>query len=202
MIKSSDRSCPNESGTSIMRTYISFLRAVNMTGHNSIKMTDLASLFNNLGFKDAETFIQSGNVIFSSTEDLVISDASVKIEKAILEKFNFTIPVMLRTVSDIKDIFTYNPFLNRDKFDPSKMAVIFLYEEPSEDQQLKVKDIEYPPDQFQIIQKEIFIYCPNGFGKTKLYTNFFEKKMGVTGTARNWKTISTILNIAENKQLL
>jgi uncharacterized protein (DUF1697 family) len=183
-----------------MRTYISFLRAVNMTGHNSLKMTDLTDLFKNLGFKDVESFIQSGNVIFNSSEDLPISDASVKIEKAIFEKFSFTIPVMLRTVPEIKNIFTYNPFLKLDKFDSSKMAVIFLYEEPSEAQIQKVKDIEYPPDQFQIIQREIFIYCPNGFGRTKLYTNFFEKKMHVTGTARNWKTISTILNIAENKQ--
>jgi uncharacterized protein (DUF1697 family) len=79
------------------------------------------------------------------------------------------------------------------------MAVLFLHDEPSETQVQKVADINYPPDKFKIIGKEIFIYCPNGFGRTKLYTNFFEKKMGVIGTARNWKTITAILDIANKK---
>ena len=85
-------------------------------------------------------------------------------------------------------------------FDPSKMAVLLLHESPAEAQILKVKDVDYPPDKFKIIEKEIFIYCPNGFGRTKLYTNFFEKKMGVTGTARNWNTITTILGLAVKQQ--
>ncbi len=63
---------------------------------------------------------------------------------------------------------------------------------------LKVQDVDFPPDRFKIIGEEIHIYCPNGFGKTKLYTNFFEKKMGVTGTARNWKTVTTLINMARN----
>jgi uncharacterized protein (DUF1697 family) len=79
------------------------------------------------------------------------------------------------------------------------MAVLFLHDKPSESQIQKVANIDYPPDKFRIIGREIFIYCPNGFGRTKLYTNFFEQKMGVVGTARNWKTITTILNIAEKK---
>ncbi len=89
-----------------------------------------------------------------------------------------------------------NPFFDEKNFDPAKLAVMFLYEVPSVEQIEKVKNIDYPPDKFKIIGKEIFIYCPNGFGKTKLYTNFFENKMKVTGTARNWKTINSILEIA------
>jgi uncharacterized protein (DUF1697 family) len=170
-----------------------------MTGHNSIKMTDLVLLYTNLGFRDAKTFIQSGNVIFSSKADKTESSISASIEKDILEKYNYTIPVMIRTSRELSDLLSANPFLGEIKFDPAKMAVIFLHEEPSADQLKKVKDINYPPDKFKIIDREIFIYCPNGFGRTKLYTNFFEKKMGVKGTARNWKTITTILAIAEKK---
>jgi uncharacterized protein (DUF1697 family) len=106
---------------------------------------------------------------------------------------------MIRTNSELRDLFSSNPFLGETNFDPSKMAVIFLLDAPSQTQIQKVADINYPPDKFKIIGKEIFIYCPNGFGRTRLYTNFFEKKMGVIGTARNWKTITTILNIAEKK---
>jgi len=182
-----------------MQTYISFLRGVNMTGHNSIKMTDLSALYKNLGFSDPETYIQSGNVIFSSVNELAVPDIAFKIEKAILERFEYYVPVMIRTVEEMGKLLSVNPFLDEENFEPSKMAVILLYENPSEAQIQKVINIEYPPDKFKISGSEIFIYCPNGFGRTKLYTNFFEKKMGVTGTARNWKTVTTILNIAEKR---
>jgi len=170
-----------------------------MTGHNSMKMAQLLTIFNELGFKNVETYIQSGNVIFSGVEDLVLSDISIKIEKAIFDSFKYKVPVMIRTVKELNSIISSNPFLSENNFEPSKMAVIFLYENVSEAQIQKVINIDYPPDKFKISGREIFIYCPNGFGKTKLYTNFFEKKMSVTGTARNWKTISTIMQIAEKR---
>lgn len=170
-----------------------------MTGHNSIKMTDLAGLFIKIGIKDAETYIQSGNVIFSNTGAIPLPALSVRIEQAILERFNYSVPVMIRTNKELSDLFSSNPFLDETDFDPSKMAVIFLHDAPSVAQIQKVATVDYPPDKFRISGKEIFLYCPNGFGRTKLYTNFFEKKMGVIGTGRNWKTITTILNIAEKK---
>lgn len=182
-----------------METYISFLRGVNMTGHNSIKMTDLSELFTKLVLKDAETYIQSGNVVFCETGEIPPSALTAKIEQAIMEKFNYIIPVMIRTQTELADLFTSNPFLDEPDFDPSKMAVIFLHDVPSDNQLRKVEDVDYPPDKFEIIGREIYTYCPNGFGKTKIYTNFFEKKMGVIGTARNWKTITTLLSIAGKK---
>jgi len=178
---------------------ISFLRGVNMTGHNSIKMTDLSELFLKIGLKDAETYIQSGNVVFSEIGEILPSDLTSSIEQAILNRFNYAIPVMIRSRKELADLFTSNPFLEEPGFDPSKMAVIFLHDEPSDNQLRKVEDVDYPPDKFEIIGREIYTYCPNGFGKTKIYTNFFEKKMGVSGTARNWKTITTLLAIAEKK---
>jgi len=171
-----------------------------MTGHNSIKMADLADLYEKLGFNDAETYIQSGNVIFTFSGDMSESLLSEKIEKAIQEKFNYNIPVMLRTIEEIRGLYADNPFLEEEKFDPSRMAVLFLHDEVSDLQAEKVKYVDYPPDKFKIKGREIFIFCPNGFGKTKLYTNFFENKMKVTGTARNWKTVETLLKIAVNKQ--
>jgi uncharacterized protein (DUF1697 family) len=121
------------------------------------------------------------------------------IEKAISEKFNYVVPVMIRTNRELSDLFAKNPFLEEPDFDASKMAVIFLHDEPSDNQLQKVTDVSYPPDKFKIIGREIYIYCPNGFGRTKIYTNFFEKKMKVSGTGRNWITITTLLNLSEKK---
>jgi uncharacterized protein (DUF1697 family) len=182
-----------------METFITFLRGINMAGHNSVKMTDLTLLYKNLGFNDAMTYIQSGNVIFREYNDLTAPEITLMIENAILKRFSYMVPVMIRTVVEIRSFMALNPFLSEDNFDPSKMAVILLYKKATEQQIQKVAEIDYPPDKFKIEGKEIFLYCPNGFGRTKLYTNFFEKKMGVTGTARNWKTISMMLKLTEKR---
>jgi uncharacterized protein (DUF1697 family) len=170
-----------------------------MTGHNSIKMSDLSALYNDLGFIEPETFIQSGNVIFSTISDILIPDIARAIETAIYNIYSFDVPVMIRTVQEMRDLITSNPYLEEVNFDPAKMAVIFLHENPSESQILKVAAVDYPPDKFRIIGREIYTFCPNGFGRTKIYTNFFENKMKVTGTARNWKTVTTLLGLVEKR---
>jgi len=165
-----------------------------MTGHNSMKMAELASLYKDLGLSDVQTYIQSGNVIFKSDDKE--DDVRNKIEKGISSRFGYDIATMIRTVDELEALFLSNPYLKDDDFNPAKMAVIFLLEPVTDTQSAKVSSVSYPPDKFQIGEREIFIYCPNGFGRTKLYTNFFENKMGVTGTTRNWKTITTIYDIA------
>ena len=179
-----------------MQICVSLLRGVNMTGHNTIKMTDLVALYRKLGFSDAETYIQSGNVVFNIPENQSLQLLSARIEEAILKKFNYNIPVMIRTLDELKETISVDLFKEEAGFNEDKLSVIFLNEFPLPAQIEKVKNIDYPPDKFKIIGKEIFIYCPNGFGKTKLYTSFFEKKMKVTGTARNWKTINKIFELA------
>jgi uncharacterized protein (DUF1697 family) len=169
-----------------------------MTGHNSMKMTDLADLYKKLGHRNITTYIQSGNVIFDCETELSELVLSTEIEDLILKKFSYKVPVMIRTVEEMRQLILLNPFLAEAQLNPEKMAVILLHEEATKDQIQKVIGIDYPPDKFKIIGREIYIFCPNGFGKTKLYTNFFENKMGVTGTARNWKTLTKLLEIAEN----
>jgi uncharacterized protein (DUF1697 family) len=176
-----------------MSVFVTFLRGVNITGHNKIKMTDLISVYKKLGFTDAITYIQSGNVVFSFAGKK--ESIAAEIENMILKKFSYDVRVMVRTAEEVHGLNKRNPYIHERDFDPSKSAVIFLYEEPDKIQLSKVADINYPPDRFFMTGKEIFIYCPNGFGSTKLYTNFFEGKMKVTGTARNWKTVAALTEI-------
>jgi uncharacterized protein (DUF1697 family) len=170
-----------------------------MTGHNSIKMTDLADLYRDLGLVGPETFIQSGNVIFNAEKEISVHDIAMRIENSINSKYGFVVPAMIRTIPEMRKIITANPFISEVNFDPAKMAVIFLRDNPTDSQIQKVANIDYPPDKFNIIGNEIYTFCPNGFGRTKIYTNFFEKKMNVSGTARSWKTITTLLNLAERR---
>lgn len=183
-----------------MQTLVAFLRGVNMAGHNKMKMTNLATLFKDEGFRNAETFIQSGNVVFSDPGERPVNEITTLIEKSILKRFGFDIPALVRNIPDLRKIISLNPFLSIPDFDPARMAVMFLHDLPSEKGLEIMKDVDYPPDKFSIKGREIFIWCPNGFGRTKLYTNFFEGRMKVIGTARNWNTINTILEIALNKE--
>lgn len=176
------------------------LRGVNITGHNPVKMKELALLLRDAGFSDAETYIQSGNIVFTCKKNADPSYISSTIHKAIQLKFSMDISVISRTIDELKEIITKNPFLGEPDFNPSKLAVIFLTERPSDVQIQKVMTINYPPDKFIINGSEIYIYCPNGFGKTKLYTNFFEAKMAVIGTARNWRTVNTLFEMAQKKK--
>jgi len=171
-----------------------------MAGHNKIRMAELSSLFKEIGFKDAETYIQSGNIVFNDPGSLYDAELTVKIEEAIRRVFKFNIPVINRTPGELRSILSLNPFAGEENFNPEKLAVIFLYEKPSESQIEKVNGINYPPDKFVIAGKEIYIYCPNGFGKSKIYTGFFENKMKATGTGRNWNTINALIKIAEKKE--
>jgi uncharacterized protein (DUF1697 family) len=182
-----------------MEIYITMLRGINMTGHNTIKMTGLAGLFRQIGYTDAETYIQSGNIVFTCLNGN-IDDVSSGIRKAILSEFNLNIAVITRTSDEMEKIISTNPFQEETGFDPSRMAVLFLEHKPSEEQIRKIAGIDYPPDKFHINGSEIYLYCPNGFGKTKIYTNFFEAKMKVTGTARNWRTVNKLMEMAEKKK--
>jgi uncharacterized protein (DUF1697 family) len=172
-----------------------------MAGHNTIKMTDLSALYVRLGFKDAETFIQSGNVVFSNPQNLPVTEITGIIETAIRNKFKYNIPVMIRTPDELRKIISFNPFIDELNYNSERVAVIFLHDKPNEEQIAKVRDVNYPPDKFKIAGKEIYIFCPNGFGKSKIYTGFFENKMKVSGTGRNLNTINSLLSIAEKTKV-
>ena len=173
-----------------------------MTGHNSIKMTDLAALYSDLGFISLKHTYRAVMLFSVLKMNCPSSEIAWEIETAINGSFGFDVPVMLRTVTQIRSLLTSNPFLSEINFDPAKMAVIFLHDNLTESQIQKVADVDYPPDKFRIIGNEIYTFCPNGFGKTKLYTNFFENRMKVKGTARNWKTITTLLDLAEKRVVM
>jgi uncharacterized protein (DUF1697 family) len=181
-----------------MKVYIAFLRGANMAGHNSIKMDDLSKMFADIGFKNAVTYIQSGNVIFETDDNVTESKLEKVIEAAVSKKWGYTVAIIIRTKEKVAEIISNNPFLDDKAFHPSKTsAVVLLHEEPSNEQIEKLRNIDYPPDRFIIKSQEIYILCPHGFGRTKLYTNFFEGKLKVNGTARNMKTLAAILEIAE-----
>lgn len=179
-----------------MKTFISILIGINVSGQKKILMTDLKTLYESIKLKEVITYIQSGNVIFKSSESLSDLGFAAKIEKAIHKKYGFEVPVITRTEDDIQKIVSTNPFLKEKNMDPKKLHVTFLSEIPSAENVKSTESISYSPDRFIISRKEIYLHIPVSYGETKLSNNFFEKKLKVRATTRNWNTVNKLLELA------
>jgi len=181
-----------------MTIYIALLRGINVSGHNKIKMAELKQLFHDLGFTNVKTCIQSGNVLFKSEEI-----EPLKIEQSIVDaienKFKYTIKVLVLTKNQIESIYNSNPFIEKIKnLDRTKLFTTFLNSAPNLEDISELNElINSIDDEYKIIDNTIYLYCPNGYGKTKLNNNLVEKKLKVNATTRNWKTITKIFELSQ-----
>jgi uncharacterized protein (DUF1697 family) len=158
-------------------------------------MSELKPLYEKLGFKNVTTYIQSGNVVFS-VEKMEPGDVVDKIEKMIFKKYGFNVPVIIRTMDKMQDIVDRNPMLKNK--DIEKLHVTFFSETLGKENLEKIKAYQYKPDEYIIDGKEVFVFCPNGYGNTKLSNTFFESKLKVTATTRNWRSVNELLRIAKS----
>ncbi|MBS4033989.1 MAG: DUF1697 domain-containing protein [Ignavibacterium sp.] len=177
-----------------MPTYIALLRGINVSGQKLIKMTDLKELFEALGFQNVQTYIQSGNVIFSSKEKSLDKLESI-ISTAIRKKFGFDAVVIVITPEVLEYILENNPFIKKIMA-IERLYVTFLSDTPSEENINKLGAINYSPEEYIIDQKIIYLHFPNGAGKVKLSNNLFESKLKVDATTRNLKTINKLWELS------
>jgi uncharacterized protein (DUF1697 family) len=180
----------------VMAVLISMLRGVNVGGHNKISMDALRTLYESLGLRDAQTYVQSGNVVFRAEErDLV--RLGKRIESAIESSFGFRPDVIVRTASELRDAIRRNPFATRRGIDPSKLLVTFLARDPGAEARSKVLGIKTDPEEVHLDGREVYIYFPNGMGRTKLSWVSMAEKLKTSGTGRNWNTVRKLLEMAE-----
>ena len=173
-----------------MNTYIALLREINVSGQRMIAMKDLKALLIKAGYEQVMTYIQSGNIVFKSSETskkTLEKDIGEVIEK----HYGFAVPLLILTGEEVEKIIKKNPY-NDGKKDASKLHVTLLADIPAKDLLESTRDERYQSDEFQIVDKVIYLYCPDGYGMTKFSTTFFEKKLAVTATTRNWKTMEAL----------
>jgi len=180
-----------------MATYLSILRGINVSGQKMIKMDALKKMYESAGFNNVRTFIQSGNVVFESNTHKSLASF---IEQKIKETFGFDVPVIVRTQKEVQEIIEQNPFLKDKNIEPDRLYVTFLAEIPLAENLTKISTYDYTPDVFIIKGKEVYLYCPKpkGYGDTKLSNKFFENKLKVKATTRNWKTTNELLRILKS----
>ena len=143
-----------------------------------------------------ETYIQSGNVIFDTVEKNR-PNLKKNIEQAIEKKYQFHVPVEIRTQREIESIIKNCPFGSVDLAEEgTKVLVSFLSLAPEEAKIAALQEYVLTPEKLFVIGKEVYIYCPNGYGKSKLSNTFLEQKLGVAATTRNWKSINKLYELS------
>lgn len=175
-----------------MTKYIAILRGINVGGHRKILMADLKVLFEKLKCKNVRTYIQSGNVVFESSE----KGLPQKITTAIKTAYNFDVPVIIRTAEEFEHVATSNPFLKDKSINIERLHLTFLSDIPTKEALENFYQKDISPDQIEIDGKDIFGCVLARFSDSKLTNNLFEKTLKVSATTRNWKTVSKLLEIA------
>lgn len=176
-------------------TFVAILRGINVSGKRKIMMAELKQLLAAKGFEQVQTYIQSGNIIFHAPATSSNRALESKITKIIFEQYNFEVPVIVRTWEELKQVVAGNPFLKEKNVDENKLHVTFLSEIPAVECIKDIRKITYPPDRFILEEKEVYLHCPVNYGETKLSNTFFEKKLKVNATTRNWKTVNKLTEL-------
>jgi uncharacterized protein (DUF1697 family) len=176
-------------------TYISMLRGINVSGQKKIKMDVLTRLYESLGYKSVRTYIQSGNVVFDTSEKdsgkIILS-----IENLIANSLGFDVRVFLKTAGELSRILENNPFRELKE---NSLYVIFLSGIPEEPNLEKINLAKNKTENYYLTGSVVYLSCPNGYGVSKLNNNFFEKVLNVSATTRNWNTVNKLFEMGSRK---
>lgn len=182
-----------------MIKYVAFLRAINVGGHKLIKMEDLRKIFESLMLKNVKTFIQSGNVIFESTE-LNDDPLSKKIEKHLNKTLGYEVKTFIRTNNEIEGIIKNNPFSKAKLGKDLALYLAFLSEKPDKEQADSLMFFNNDNENFNIRNREVYCLIRKDI-KTQFSNNWLEKKLKLPATTRNITTITKINVMLDSEDL-
>ncbi len=167
--------------------FVALVRGVNVGGKNLLPMKELIELFLQAACCDVSSYIQSGNILFSATEQQA-EEAKNIIPTRIAEQYGFKTSLVLRTKQQLAVAIADNPFL-RENVPEQDLHLYFLADYPKAEALQALDPDRYPPDRFTVRGREVYVQLPNGMARTKLTNNYFDTKLKTISTARNWRTV-------------
>lgn len=176
-----------------MTTYIALLRGVNV-GRTQLPMADLRRVLESLGHGNVQTYVQSGNAIFTSGRTDV-AKLSRQIETAISSELELAVPVLLRRQDELAAAVELNPFPEAVQT-PTQLHVMFTSSPISTEVQASLDETGFDPDRFEVGDRCLYLWLPNGLGRSKLPPYLSERRLGVRTTTRNWNTVTKLLALA------
>jgi uncharacterized protein (DUF1697 family) len=173
-------------------TYVALIRGINV-GKTQLTMDRLRKLCAACGFEDVQTYIQSGNVVFSSGDEPTECDTALAAR--LQRELGKPVSVIIRSARELARVAAKNPFLAKKGVETPRLHVAFLAERPNAERMKALAAVDWGRDRFHHSARELYLYCPDGFGRSKLATTF-ERMLGVGATVRNWNTVSKLLEMA------
>jgi len=167
-----------------------------VSGARKLSMKELKELFEGLKCANVRTYIQSGNVVFEGGK-LDLTAFARKVEAAIKKKYDYDVPVLVRWLEEMKAVVKANTYLKRKGIELDKLHVTFLAASPDKTVAEKIAGTTFGNDSFALLEREVYVHCPDGYGNTKLNNNWFESKLKVQATTRNWRTVNELVRIGE-----
>jgi len=172
----------------VSRRYVGLLRGVNVGGKNKLSMAELRDLFSELGHSEVTTFIQSGNVIFAAEAP----PEARQLEEAISARFSMAVPVVLRSLADLRRVVGANPF---EGVEPDWVHVGFMAAEPPAGTLVDLDADRYLPERFAVAGTELYLCLPDGMGRAKL-PQILDRRLKTPTTYRNWRTVTKLVELA------
>ena len=173
---------------------ILLLRGINLGPHKRVPMPELRSLLTDAGFSEVRTYVASGNVVLSS--DAVPASVATEAERLIAERFGFGVDVIVRTGDELAEVVARNPLADV-AVNPKRYQVSFLEREPDPSVLERIAASRAEPERLVAIGRELYAWHPDGIGRSKLWAKLGSNGLGVRATARNWTTVTTLLEMAD-----
>ena len=177
-----------------MHTYIALLRGINVSGQKKINMAELRAQLAELDLHNIRTYIQSGNIVFGHTStDLPAMEQLIR--DKIREKYGFDVPTLVKTPEDFAAALRNNPWKDNPEREEQRLYLTFLAEVPAPDLVAKLAQMDHSPEAWALVGKDIYFFSPQGYGRAKMSNNYFEQKLKVAATTRNWNTVNKLLEM-------
>jgi uncharacterized protein (DUF1697 family) len=175
--------------------HVALLRGINVGGKRSLPMKVLSEVFVAAGCSDVRTYIQSGNVVFRASPTLAAKLSSV-LPRAIAKAAGFDVPVVIRSADELRAAVKNNPYLKRGTA-AELCHLMFLTDAPEPARVKKLDATRSSPDEFAVLGRDVFMKLPNGVARSKLTNAYFDSALATVSTLRNWRTVLTLLEMAE-----
>jgi uncharacterized protein (DUF1697 family) len=178
-------------------THIALLRAVNVAGHNRVAMADLRHLLTELGFDTPRSLLQSGNLVFNSPRRAGPA-LEASLETAARERLGIETQFLVRTAAEWHAIVRDNPFPAEARDDPGHLLVMCLKQAPAPGAVTALQDAITGREQVRAVGRQAYLVYPDGIGRSRLTAALIERRLGTSGTARNWNTVLKLQALASS----
>lgn len=175
--------------------FVALFSGINVGGNRIVKMAELAAFFGQLGCSDVKTYVQSGNVVFRA-EDADAGTLTSKIEAAFEKKWGFHSRIMVRDVDWFRRLVAANPYPEAADA-PKTLHAYALEREPTSEEIARLAEKCTGAERFEVRRDVLYLHAPDGLGKS-VFANLIPRVLKVPGTARNWRSVQALLEMAEN----